>query len=449
MVSRFYSPDNTGKSRPEEERLRFRPSLKNRSTTTQEGFRRGFLQEIKSRIKAARRQSAGRGGKRGRGLVKPESGRLSQKVIVKATIVRTRGKPVKALHEHLRYLQRDGAGLDGNEPRVFDHERELSLEESHEWGQELSNDRHHFRLIVSPERAGDLDLKRYTRELVKDMERDLGTSLDWIAVDHHNTDNPHVHILLRGVDERGKDLVLSRDYVSRGIRINAQEIATRELGLRTELELQVEKQRSLTQNRYTGFDRGLEREAAESPERLIDLHNSSGNDSHFTRTRHHQKVVRLMHLKSLELANEVAPGVWKISDDLAERLRVLSIKHDIIKSLHQRDFMKDKSNEPELLIFDQKNPPADTISGKVIHRGFIDEISDRQCLVVSCDNDKAYYLTIPKGAEIEGLPCRVDDIVRIKIEKEKQSQQLSIRQIGREQSRSMGRELSLGFQLFE
>lgn len=47
-------------------------------------------------------------------------------------------------------------------------------------------------------------------------ERDLGTELDWIAVDHWNTDNPHIHVLVRGKADDGKDLVISRDYISRG-----------------------------------------------------------------------------------------------------------------------------------------------------------------------------------------------------------------------------------------
>jgi len=37
-------------------------------------------------------------------------------------------------------------------------------------------------------------------------ERDLGTKLDWIGVDHWNTDNPHVHVLVRGKADDGRDL---------------------------------------------------------------------------------------------------------------------------------------------------------------------------------------------------------------------------------------------------
>src|SRR5438552_5887455 len=33
-----------------------------------------------------------------------------------------------------------------------------------------------------------------TRDLMRQMETDLGTKLDWIAVDHHNTGHPHTHI---------------------------------------------------------------------------------------------------------------------------------------------------------------------------------------------------------------------------------------------------------------
>ena len=34
------------------------------------------------------------------------------------------------------------------------------------------------------------------------MAEDLDTTLDWVAVDHHDTGHPHTHIVLRGKDER-------------------------------------------------------------------------------------------------------------------------------------------------------------------------------------------------------------------------------------------------------
>ena len=55
------------------------------------------------------------------------------------------------------------------------------------------------------------DLRAFTRELMKEVERDLGTGLDWVAVDHWNADNPHIHVLVRGRNHDGQDLVISRD----------------------------------------------------------------------------------------------------------------------------------------------------------------------------------------------------------------------------------------------
>jgi type IV secretory pathway VirD2 relaxase len=65
------------------------------------------------------------------------------------------------------------------------------------------------------------------------VERDLDTKLTWIAVNHHNTDNPHAHILLRGKQPDGADLVVPRQSVSYGIRNRASEVATELLGERT------------------------------------------------------------------------------------------------------------------------------------------------------------------------------------------------------------------------
>ena len=50
------------------------------------------------------------------------------------------------------------------------------------------------------------------------MEKDLGTDLEWVAAEHHNTEHPHVHLVIRGVRDSGETLHLSREYVQQGIR---------------------------------------------------------------------------------------------------------------------------------------------------------------------------------------------------------------------------------------
>ena len=90
-------------------------------------------------------------------------------------------------------------------------------------------DRHQIRFIVSSEDGVELsDLRTITRDLRQQMEANLGTKRDWIAVDHHNTGHPHSHILVRGVTEDGKTLNIAGDYVACGIRERASEIVTRE-----------------------------------------------------------------------------------------------------------------------------------------------------------------------------------------------------------------------------
>ena len=84
-------------------------------------------------------------------------------------------------------------------------------------------DPHQFRFIVSAEDSARLaDLKPFVRDLLSQMERDLDTKLDWVAVDHFNTGHPHTHIVIRGRDENSGDLVMARDYIAHGVRARAQ-----------------------------------------------------------------------------------------------------------------------------------------------------------------------------------------------------------------------------------
>src|SRR5258708_38379320 len=127
------------------------------------------------------------------------------------------------------------------------------------------DDRHHFRFIVSPEDAGEMtDLRAFTRDVAQQMEVDRGTRLDWVAVDHWNTDNPHVHLLVRGVDEAGADLVISRDYISQGLRSRAEELVSIELGPKSEHEIRNSLEREVTAERWTRLDQEIRTAGDES-----------------------------------------------------------------------------------------------------------------------------------------------------------------------------------------
>ena len=103
--------------------------------------------------------------------------------------------------------ERDGAGEGGERGVAFNGEDDVTHQDAIAFTKAMETDRHHFRFIVSPEAGGQLDLKAYAQELVGAMEADLGTPLQWLGVAHYNTDNPHVHLLVRGRDSQGGDLV--------------------------------------------------------------------------------------------------------------------------------------------------------------------------------------------------------------------------------------------------
>ena len=99
---------------------------------------------------------------------------------------------------------------------------------------QAAGDERMFKIIVSPEFGERMDVENHTRDLMRRIERSLLTKLEWVAVVHHNTEHMHVHIALRGLDDRGASLRLAPAFIQSGIRRHAEELATRELGYRTE-----------------------------------------------------------------------------------------------------------------------------------------------------------------------------------------------------------------------
>lgn len=160
------------------------------------------------------------------------------------------------LTAQLSYLQRDGVTRDGTPGRMFDAAGDEV--DARDFAGRCQGDRHHFRFIVSPDDAGELsDLRAFTRDLMGEMARDLGTRLDCAAIDHWNTEHPHIHVLVRGQGDDGGDLVISRDYICRGLRARAERLATLELGPHSEQEVRQALERQVDADRWTSLDQAL------------------------------------------------------------------------------------------------------------------------------------------------------------------------------------------------
>jgi type IV secretory pathway VirD2 relaxase len=250
--------------------------------------------------------------------------------VVKASFSRNRRSGAWAAHA--RYLSRPGAQQEMAKGFGFDADREdiemLATVRDWEKSDELM-----WRFIVSPEDADRLNLRDHVRELVGQMERDLGTKLDWVAIDHHNTDDAHVHLLVRGVRENGKPLEINRDYLRSGIRIRSQEIATRELGPRLEPEMLRARERAVGREQWTEIDRALQRKADGTGLVAYDQSQPRGEGA---RIRVEQEIDRLQFLSRLGLAKRVDERSWELSQNHERELRERQVSKDVIKSRSRR-----------------------------------------------------------------------------------------------------------------
>jgi len=321
----------------------------------------------------------------------------ARRVVIKSRIVKLGGQGLKAARLHLRYIQRDGVTRDGLEGELYDAASDRA--DGKGFLERCEGDRHQFRFIVSAEDAAEYDdLKGFTRRLMRQMEEDLGTRLDWVAVDHHNTGHPHTHIVLRGRDDRGKDLVIAREYISRGMRERAAEIVTFDLGERSTREIESRLRNEVEQERFTGLDRSLLREADEDG--LV--RSGAGAGDAF---RQSLRAGRLQKLRRLGLADEVAPGAWRLAGDVEPVLRRMGERGDIIKTMHREMAREGKERAAsDYAIYDPADAGARRLVGCLMARGLSDEIDDRHYLIVDGLDGRAHYVDIGRADAAEPLP---------------------------------------------
>ena len=394
--------------RADEDRFRVRPG---RPKADSDASTQRFTRQV---LRAAQKAGAGsgrplsrgrsRGAEKGRGHVAARfaGGRLgsrSRRAIVKARLVVHAQAASGSTAANLRYIQRDSVTREGEPGRAYSAAQDRADVEAFE--ARVADDRHEFRFIVSPEDAIELDdLQGYTRDLMRRMEADLSTRLDWVAVDHWDTDNPHSHVVLRGVDETGADLVIARDYISHGLRARAAELATEWLGPQTEREIAERLAREVDQERWTGLDRTL---AARARDGVVELANLSGTEPSSTRAL----VGRVKILERLGLADEVAPGAWRIRSAAEPTLRAMGERGDIIRTMQRAlgTVVREK------VIHDPAAQPRPLV-GRVAAKGLADELHDRGYLVVDGIDGRAHYVTLPERSDLGSFP--VGGIVEVR-----------------------------------
>jgi type IV secretory pathway VirD2 relaxase len=335
----------------------------------------------------------------------------ARRVAVKARIVKlnpqrggTRGRQfvsAKAVDAHLRYLERDGVTRDGEKGQVYSADHDVA--DGSAFLDRGREDRHQFRFIVSAEDGVELsDLRQTTRDLMAQMEADLGTKLDWIAVDHHNTGHPHTHIFVRGITDDGKRLDIAGDYIAHGIRERASAIVTLELGRQTEQEVSRQLEREVDAERFTRLDRMLIAEQDAGSE-FADLR--PDKDMALTMRQNRALMIdRARKLERMGLATEHTPGVWTISPRAEPVLREMGTRGDIIKTMHQaldREGLAQQRADAGYAI--HQAAPTERIVGRVVAKALgSDELGERMGLTIDGMDGRVHYLEVP-AAKVEDI----------------------------------------------
>lgn len=328
----------------------------------------------------------------------------ARRVIVQARLIRLKATGANAARLHLRYLERDGVTREGLPGELYDAKQDRA--EGRDFVQRTEGDRHQFRFIVSPEDGAAYDdLKPFVRRLMEQMEKDLGTQLDWVAVDHYNTAHPHTHIVLRGKDDKGDDLIIAREYIAHGMRERAAEIVSLDLGPRTDREIQSRLQHEVEQERFTSIDRELLRDA--NTDRFVQAANRDA-------FRQSIRAGRLQKLNRLGLAEDVGSGLWRLGKELEPTLRAMGERGDIIKTIH-RELVRTgvERAAADYAIHRDGETERAPIVGRVVARGLADELQDRYYLIVDGVDGRSHYVGIGQ-ADIDD-PTREGTVVALSV----------------------------------
>lgn len=323
-----------------------------------------------------------------------------QRCVVRVTYLnnRTRG----AWKAHGRYLARESATFEGGAKGVgFSRDGNgIDLAERlQSW--QAEGDERLWKLIVSPEFGDGADLHRLTRDLMQRMEAELATELEWTAVEHHNTEHPHVHIALRGRRDDGDALHLNREFIQNRIREIAGDLCTRQLGYRTERDAQEAERREIAEARLTSLDRRIarskEQSNAEDGRAHFDVvrNPAQAGSSEQARVRTQHEAARLAVLQRMGLADSTAPNAWRVRRDFDQILRAMQRTNDRQRTLAAHGALMSDDRLP-IEVLDPASMTS--VEGRVLVHGQ-DENSGRNYLMLEGTDAKVYFVHYTREME--------------------------------------------------
>ena len=378
----------------------------------------GFYETVTRGAKAAGRKAKYRQSSRSTARAMA----FQRRVVVKVSIKPIGSSGFAAFRKHLDYIQRHGTDESGKRAEIYgrgvediesqqpepdlDVEPYLSETQTDQkaltkaFADSCRNDRHHFRIIVSPEDGQELlDLKAYTRDLVAQIEQDLDTKLEWVATGHYDTGQPHTHLIIRGVRDNGKDLVIPRKYIAHTLRERAQELVETELGPVSELQGRVRMAKSLEAQNATKLDTTLEGKMEGG---VIDMRGPVPKG----RVWHRQlQVRRLRALERMGLAERLGSGRWAVDPSFTQTLRDMHGRTQMVKAIH-RSLEQSGQSVPFVTSrnqFDPNSLTAKPVAGVVQHYGRPDDTAGGGFIVIESLRGEHIYAKVPEDETFETL----------------------------------------------
>ncbi len=307
---------------------------------------------------------------------------------------------------HGRYLAREGAQQEGGKGQGFDGKRsDIDIERTlNAW--QMEGDPRLWKVILSPEDGSRLDLQEHTRAVMAEFEARLAAEtgrpvpLQWVAIDHHNTENPHVHLSIRGLDGLGQELALSPPQIQ-AIRAISAELATRELGYRSEHEVQVARDRDVARHRWTRLDAEIEKgivrltderlavtvegaEAAEAPGKGFHLFSRSGQPA----SPQQQRIARLQYLETLGLAEKIGARTWSLDPSWKGALKEMEVIRTRTQMLQEHRALL---SDPRAMPVVTKLQAGDRLTGRVLGTA-LDEDRDRLLVMLEGIDGRVHFV---------------------------------------------------------
>ena len=248
----------------------------------------------------------------------------------------------------------------------------------------------HYRLVISPENPEDFPLQVLAKKLIQRIENDTAYSLSWVGAIHENTEHVHIHLVISGLDKKGREVSFSRKYISSQMREHARDILTEGLGERRPVPEEERLKREIKSNRFTSLDEAIQMAARAGRVSTKTLRAVA------VPARADAAVARLKFLEEIGLAQREGRDYY-LAANWQDTLEVSRRFASFLEAAKQLKF-----TPPSLLRL--YSPEKDgRIVGRVSAIGRIDELSNNNYILLETIDGRAFYVPLlrrPRGISV-------------------------------------------------